>query len=212
MRVLAAGTKAMRCLGMKENWRERLQHYGITPAEVAACGVLSLGSGAAVGFHAGGVAAAYSGVLAFGMLIIIITDSRRMLIPDVLSLPLIPIGLLAAVSVLPGPSLGILADHAAAASFAAAALYTVRWAYFKLRGVIGLGLGDIKLAAVAGSWLGSEPLPMTLLLASCAALAATLLRSRFSPQGRLGAGSAVPFGSFIAAAILVVWNLLLLRN
>ena len=53
---------------------------------------------------------------------------------------------------------------------------------------------------------------MTLLLASCAALAATLLRSRFSPRGRLGAGSAVPFGSFIAAAILVIWNLLLLRN
>ncbi len=212
MRILAAGTKAMRCLGMKENWRERLRYYGITPAEVAVCGVLSLGSGAAVGFHAGGVAAAYSGVLAFGMLIIIITDNRHMLIPDVLSLPLIPIGLLAAVSVLPGPPAEMLSVHAVAAILAAAALYGVRWAYFKLRGVIGLGLGDIKLAAAAGSWVGLELLPITLLFASCAALAATLLCSHFSPQGRLSAGNAVPFGSFIAAAILAVWNLLLLRN
>lgn len=194
------------------SWREQLQHFGIAPAEVAVCAVLSLAAGTAAGLIAGAVTAAFSGVLAFGMLIIIVTDSRRMLIPDALSIPLIAIGLVAAVAVLPGSSLGILTDHAAAASFAAAALYAVRWAYFKLRGVIGLGLGDIKLAAVAGSWLGPEPLPMTLLLASCAALAATLLRSRFSPRGRLGAGSAVPFGSFIAPAIFISWTLMLFWN
>lgn len=202
----------MRCLGMTMNWRDRLRHYGITPAEVAFCAVLALGSGLAIDIYSGGVAAAFSSILSFGMLIIVITDSRRMLIPDALSLPLVPIGLAAAMAVLPGSNLDILMDHAAAAGLAAAALYAVRWVYFKLRGVIGLGLGDVKLAAAAGSWVGLEFLPMTLLFASCAALAAALLRSRFRPQERLVTGSAVPFGSFIAAAILVSWTLLVVPN
>jgi leader peptidase (prepilin peptidase) / N-methyltransferase len=197
---------------MTMNWRDRLQHYGITPAEVAICAVLALGLGLAIGFYSDGVAAAFSGVLSFAMLVIIVTDSRRMLIPDVLSLPLIPIGLVAAISVLPGPRFEVLMDHAVAAALAAAALYVVRWAYFRFRGVVGMGLGDIKLAAAAGSWVGLDLLPMTLLFASCAALAATLFRSRFNPQARVNANSAVPFGSFIAAAFLASWTLLVVSK
>jgi leader peptidase (prepilin peptidase)/N-methyltransferase len=193
------------------NWRQRLRYYGIAPVEVAICAVLSFATALVLGFHAGLAAGTLSGALVFGMLVIVVTDSRRMLIPDALSLPLIPIGLLAAMAVLPGSPVENLTDHVSAACLAAAALSAVRWAYFRLRGVIGLGLGDVKLAATAGAWLGLEHLPMTLLLASTAALLAVLFHRLFSPGQPLAAGGKVPFGSFIAAAILVVWMLMISR-
>ena len=79
----------------------------------------------------------------------------------------------------------------------------------KRRGVIGLGLGDVKLVAATGAWVGLEYLPVTLLLASCSGLAAALLRRYRSGTAKLGPQSAVPLGSFIAPATVMFWILLL---
>lgn len=193
------------------NWRERLERYGISPRDVTICALLSIGGTMALGVWVDVIAAVFSGVLGFGMLLITVTDSRRMLIPDVVSMPMIPLGVIASIACLPGAWTATLGDHVFAAVVAAGGLYGLRWAYFKLRAVVGLGLGDVKIAAVAGSWLGFEQLPTALLLASCAALVATLLRSCFNTEQRLGAGTAVPFGSFLAPAILFGWILLLIR-
>lgn len=193
------------------NWRERMERYGISPREAAFCALFSIGAAAILGLRVGASAAVFSAALGFGMLIITITDSRRMLIPDVVSLPMIPLGLIASFACLPAAWTAILTNHAIAAAVAAGALYGLRWAYFRLRAVIGLGFGDVKIAAVAGSWLGLEQLPLVLLLASCAALVATLIASRLNKERRLSASTAVPFGSFIAPAIFIGWILLLIR-
>ncbi len=192
------------------NWRESLERYGLVARDVAICALLAVGASVGMGFGTDAVAATFSGVLVFSMLVITLTDSRRMLIPDVLSIPLVPIGLVAAMASLSDSWPGILANHIIAASAAAGALYALRWVFFRIRGVVGLGLGDIKLAAAAGSWIGLEPLPMTLLLASSAALVATLIRSQTSKEERLGTSRAVPFGSFFAPAIIISWTLMLL--
>lgn len=186
------------------------ERYGITPREVAICGVLALASGVIIVFMISAAAAFFSVALTLSMLVITITDSRRMLVPDALSLPMIPLGLVAAPVCLPGPWLDVFAYHASAAVVGAAALLALRWLYLRARGVIGLGLGDVKLVAVAGAWLGLEILPMTLLFASCAALIATLMRSWSVTAERPGRRTVVPFGSFIAPAIAIAWFSLLL--
>ena len=186
------------------------ERYAIKPREVAICGVLALASGAIILFMISPAAAFFSAALTVSMLVITITDSRRMLVPDAVSLPMIPLGLVAAPICLPGPWLDVFTYHASAAALGAAALLALRWLYLRARGVIGLGLGDVKLAAVAGAWLGLEILPMTLLFASCAALVATLMSSWFGTTERPGPRTAVPFGSFIAPAIAIAWFSLLL--
>ena len=155
-------------------------------------------------------AAVASGYLLFTMLLVTLIDSRLMIIPNVFSLPAIPLGLAAAATAFPQDWRLVLLDHAGAAVVASLSLYGLRWFYFRTRGVTGLGLGDVKLAAAAGAWVGLELLPATCLLATGAALAAVVLRRLTAPAKVITMATAIPFGSFIAPAIVIVWGMLLL--
>jgi leader peptidase (prepilin peptidase)/N-methyltransferase len=129
-----------------------------------------------------------------------------MIIPNMLTYMAIPAGLVSAL-VNDGFSISEMAwNHGAASVAGPLALFTLREVYLRLRGIEGLGLGDVKLAGAAGAWLGVEALPMTCLLASSAAITAVLLHRVFKPSS-LHLKSAIPFGSFIAPAIVVMWGL-----
>ncbi|MGI9426564.1 MAG: prepilin peptidase [Hyphomicrobiaceae bacterium] len=149
----------------------------------------------------------FSAVLGYAMLLIAMEDARRFIVPDALSLPAIPIGLVAAGAYAPTgvEPLTVLA-HLAAAVFAATALYAVRFGYQRLRNREGLGLGDVKLAAVAGTWTGPDWLSLCLLFACAAALTYVLARSLVGEQ-TMSRTTAIPFGTFFAPAIWLAWAL-----
>jgi leader peptidase (prepilin peptidase) / N-methyltransferase len=88
--------------------------------------------------------------------------------------------------------------------------FAFRAGYRALRGVEGMGLGDVKLAAAAGMWLDWASLPIAVEIAALSALAAALcarLRGDgFDPRARL------PFGAFFAPAIWVCWLLIASRS
>jgi prepilin signal peptidase PulO-like enzyme (type II secretory pathway) len=65
----------------------------------------------------------------------------------------------------------------------------------------------VKLAAVAGAWLGPAALAPACLAATLSAIAALLLNAAINGRGALHPRRSVPFGSFIAPAILVFWML-----
>ena len=70
--------------------------------------------------------------------------------------------------------------------------------HFRRSGAEGLGLGDAKLFAAAGSWLGWQALPLVLLIAALAGLAYAILR--------LGPRDApIAFGPMLAFAFLLCW-------
>ncbi len=161
--------------------------------------------GVGIGYLAGITAGILGGFLGFSMLLIAAIDSRVMLIPDALSWPAIPIGILAGVALGQRGLLDVLRDNGVAALAAGGSLLAVRAAYMRLRGVEGLGLGDIKLAAATGTWVGLELLPITCLLATCGALAAVIIKS-IARGDKLQMKTAIPFGSFIALATLVSWT------
>lgn len=75
--------------------------------------------------------------------------------------------------------------------------------YAAWRGVEGLGLGDAKLLAAAGAWLGPPGLAPTILVAASLGLAAAWL------TGRRRGGDAIAFGPFLALAcwMLLLWQL-----
>ena len=80
-----------------------------------------------------------------------------------------------------------------------------RAGYRRVRGVEGLGLGDVKLAGVAGVWLDWLDLPIAVEIAAIAALCLALVkhagRRGIDPRSRL------PFGAFFAPAIWICWLL-----
>jgi leader peptidase (prepilin peptidase) / N-methyltransferase len=72
----------------------------------------------------------------------------------------------------------------------------------KAMGRPALGLGDAKLAALMGAWLG--PLGLGLAV-SLSVLGGALIGGLARLSGRLGRQQPFPFGPFLAAAALAVW-------
>jgi leader peptidase (prepilin peptidase)/N-methyltransferase len=97
-------------------------------------------------------------------------------------------------------------EHLAAALSGALGLLAIRKAYSVLRGREGLGLGDVKLAGVAGAWTGFAGLTPVLLFACLAAIAAVLVMTARGKQAITGA-TPIPLGATLAPAIWLVWLL-----
>lgn len=150
-------------------------------------------------------AAVATGLLAVIMALITLADLRHFIIPDLLSLPAIPLGAIANVVVFHGGDWpGGLTESLVGAVLGAGTFYLLRSLYARLRKREGLGLGDVKLAGVAGAWLGPVPLASVCLVAALAGLAAVLVMALL-PGRRLAATDFIPFGSFIAPSILLFW-------
>jgi len=126
-------------------------------------------------------------------------DARTMILPDVLTLPLLMAGL--AVTAVLSPA--DLTDHSLAAAVGYLLLFVTARVYRRLRGRDGLGEGDAKLLGALGAWLGLGALPFVLILASCLGLAAAcagmLAGKRVTPA------TAIPFGPFLSLAGWLLW-------
>ena len=85
-----------------------------------------------------------------------------------------------------------------------AALLAIELIYRRLRGRAGLGLGDVKLAGVAGAWLSASLLPAAIELAALAALLAYAAR-QIRKRRQFRSGSRLPFAAFLAPSIWIVW-------
>lgn len=138
-------------------------------------------------------------VLAVTLGAISVIDWRTHRIPDRLSLPLLGAGLAwnhgAGDEAFATYLIGAVVGYASVAAFGAL--------YFRLRQREGLGLGDAKLFAAAGAWLGWRDLPLVLLAASLAGLLFALGTRRLVPAGE----REIAFGPWISLAIGLVWIL-----
>lgn len=144
-------------------------------------------------------------VLAGLMLTIAVIDHRRMIIPDELNALAFIAGLIVAGAGADTPPAIAILQALVRSALMFALFFAFRAGFQALRGVEGMGLGDVKLAAVAGVWLDWASLPIAVEVAALSALAAALcgrLRGeRFDPKAKL------PFGTFFAPAIWISWVL-----
>ncbi|MEN6543838.1 A24 family peptidase [Parvibaculum sp.] len=144
--------------------------------------------------------------LAATMTLITLVDLRRLLIPDIASLPAIPLGLIAASLAQGVDTFSVPTENWLGAVAGPAFLYAVNFFYRKVRRRDGLGMGDVKLIAATGAWAGASLLPYVLLLACFAALiAVALLYWRKRGTQAIGLTTPIPFGAFLAPATFVVW-------
>jgi leader peptidase (prepilin peptidase)/N-methyltransferase len=153
-----------------------------------------------------GVAGWFGAGLALIMLAIAVIDARRFIIPDPLNAAGLALGLIHAVVQGEGDALNALALAVLRAAALALSFLALRWLYAFVRGRQGFGLGDVKLAAVAGAWLGWLMMPVAIEIAAVSALAVYATR-RYLFGASLRATTRLPFGLFFAPAIWIGWLL-----
>lgn len=122
-------------------------------------------------------------------------DLDHLWLPDRITLPGIALGLVAQLA-LPD---GSLARGVQGALIGAGILLLLAGAWELLRGVEGMGLGDVKMLAMVGAFLGVTGVLVTLVVSTLlGSLAGLLLIAR----GRGGMDAKLPFGVFLAAGAL----------
>jgi leader peptidase (prepilin peptidase)/N-methyltransferase len=120
-------------------------------------------------------------------------DFRTKLLPDQLTLPLLWLGMIAAVENLyvgqKSAMLGVMAGYLS--------LWSVYWVFKQLTGKEGMGHGDFKLLAALGAWTGLAGVLPTILLSSF--IGAVVGSIWLAVKGRDKA-TPIPFGPYLALA------------
>lgn len=147
------------------------------------------------------LAAGCTAVLFTALILISWSDLRSHRISNWLTLPLGAFGLATAAFV----SSSELASSALAALLGFLSFYLIATLYRRLRGYDGLGLGDAKLLAAAGAWLGPVYLAPVVFVSAVLALVAALILRLLGRQVSLQ--STLPFGPFLSASFFGFWCL-----
>ena len=142
--------------------------------------------------------------LALLMVVTAAIDSRYYIVPDELTLSALVLGL-AEASIQRTEQIAEALMTALFRGIAAAmAFFVLRAAYRYLRGREGMGLGDVKLAGVAGVWLDWATLPFAVQIAALTGLMLYAARYPFM-RYRMDGGCRLPFALFFAPSIWASW-------
>jgi len=121
-------------------------------------------------------------------------DLHHQILPNTITLPGIVVGFLFSLVAPPGwidSLLGIL--------LGGGVLYAIAWIYYTVRHEEGLGMGDVKMLAMIGAFLGWKAVLVTLILSS---FAGALVGVGIIAFSRGGMRLALPFGTFLSLGAL----------
>ena len=129
-------------------------------------------------------------VLGCALIVLFAIDLEHHLLPNTITVPGIIVGFLFSFFTEPGwvaSLIGILVGGGV--------LYLVAEAYYRVRHEEGLGMGDVKMLAMVGAFVGWQLTLLTLMLAS---LSGTIIGLLLIVTKRGGMKYALPFGTFLA--------------
>ena len=133
---------------------------------------------------------------ACALIVLFVIDLQHRVLPNSVTLPGIGLGFSASLFLAPGwlsSLLGVI--------LGAGILLVLNALYTRLRGHQGLGMGDVKMLAMIGAFLGWPLMLLTLLLAS---LGGSIVGLGLIITGRRTSTAALPFGTFLATEALIV--------
>ncbi len=184
------------------------------PGVEAATGILSV-----LVYLQYGLGPAWGIYLAFvaSMIVLVLIDLDHRILPDVITLNGIWVGMIASIYLaepsglaqrlhamvgtgVTNPRLLALTASLAGIAFGGGLLWAVREAFYRLRGVEGMGLGDVKMMAMVGAFLGLPLTLMTILLGSLLGSVIGLAFMRLSGKAR---DYELPFGTFLGGGAIV---------
>jgi leader peptidase (prepilin peptidase) / N-methyltransferase len=134
-------------------------------------------------------------ILAAALIVLFFVDLEHRLLPNVVTVSGIVVGFLFSLIAPPGPIQSLIGIVVGGGI-----LLAIAGAYYVLRRLEGMGMGDVKMLAMIGAFLGWQSVIVTLILSSfigsIAGIALLLTRGA-------GLRHALPFGSFLAIAAFV---------
>ncbi len=138
------------------------------------------------------------------LLAISLIDLDHFIVPDVLSLPLIPLGIAAAAVLdlrgLEGPG---FPGSVVGACMGGGAMLLLAWIGQLVFGREALGAGDIKLMAAVGAWQGAHPTLLTTVFV--ASLLGSLIGIAAMARSGRRRGARIPFGPYLCLGAGVAW-------
>lgn len=152
------------------------------------------------------------------LVVLTVTDLRARILPDKVNFVGLGLGLLLSlftqpidgtatwlanhIFAYPPPEAALsFADALIGAGAASGLLWLVAEGYFRARGREGMGLGDVKMMAMAGAFLGLQRALLTILLGS---LLGSIIGIAVIAVGRKGRDFELPFGTFLGAGAILV--------
>jgi leader peptidase (prepilin peptidase)/N-methyltransferase len=129
------------------------------------------------------------------LIVLFAIDLEHQILPNVITLPGIIVGFLCSFVWPPG-----LVSSLIGIAIGGGILWLIAEAWLKLRGIEGMGFGDVKMLAMVGAFLGWKMVVLTFVLSSLLGgiVGIIVIASR---RGKLA--TAVPFGTMLAAAAFV---------
>jgi leader peptidase (prepilin peptidase)/N-methyltransferase len=146
--------------------------------------------GVAWWYYGPGVLLASRLIFGCALIVLFAIDLEHHLLPNIITLPGIVVGLIFSFFTEPGWMASVVG-----AVLGGGALFAIAEAYYRVRHEEGLGMGDVKMLAMVGAFLGWKLTLLTLMLAS---LSGTVIGLLLIATGRGGMKYALPFGTFIA--------------
>jgi leader peptidase (prepilin peptidase)/N-methyltransferase len=134
-------------------------------------------------------------LFACAMVALFVIDLRHRILPNPITVGGMVIGLASSTVLPPGWRDALIGAFAGGGG-----LLAIAWTYSRVRGQEGLGMGDVKMLAMIGAFLGWRLTLVTLVLASLAGAFAGLALIALN---RANMRYALPFGTFLAAAAIV---------
>jgi leader peptidase (prepilin peptidase)/N-methyltransferase len=129
------------------------------------------------------------------LIALFVIDLEHQILPDALTLPGIAIGLAGALLWPP-----FILSSVIGAALGAGILLAIRWAWMRASGVDAMGLGDVKMLAMIGAFLGWQAVWLVLLLGS---VGGAIVGLALAARGRGTLKTKLPFGTFLAIGALV---------
>lgn len=134
-------------------------------------------------------------VLSAALIVLFVIDLEHRILPNRVTLPGIVVGLLASFAADPGWRASV-----AGIVLGGGILWAIGEGYYRLRGEEGLGMGDVKMLAMIGAFLGWQQVLVTLVLSS---LVGSLVGLALIAAGRGTMKCALPYGTFLAMGAAV---------
>ena len=133
-------------------------------------------------------------VFACALIVLFAIDLEHQILPNAITLPGIPAGFAASWFLPPGWLSSLIGI-----AIGGGVLFAIAEAYYRVRGQEGLGMGDVKMLAMIGAFLGW---PLTLLTLIFASFAGSMVGVGLMASGRGTMQAALPFGTFLALGAL----------
>jgi leader peptidase (prepilin peptidase)/N-methyltransferase len=145
-------------------------------------------------------------LFAWATLLLIFIDQRHHILPDIITIPMIWIGIILNTNSYTR-TVGIK-ESLSGAVLGYLALRVIADLYYFIKKKEGFGRGDIKFIAMTGAWLGSIALPVILFIASFFFIIWHTFFLKYKKN------KAYPFGPFIGLTVIcyLIFNLYLIKS